>query len=87
MFMQFVGETFVLDPDAGPLPMKEFRTLFTAWKKAQGKSCEMTMIQAIDRMKELCKKNSNANEFWGVRVGQEGEDISGGGPAFLTTMP
>jgi len=84
MFMQFIGETFVVEPDAGPVSMKEFRTLFTAWKKAQGKACEMTMQQAIDRMKDFCKKNNNANEFWGVRVGQDGEDISG---SLLTNMP
>lgn len=87
MFMQFIGETFVLEADAGPVSNKEFRSLFTVWKKAQGKACEMTIQQAIDRMKELCKKNSNANEFWGVRVAQDGEDISGGGPAFLANMP
>lgn len=87
MFMQFIGETFVVEPDAGPVSMKEFRTLFTAWKKAQGKACEMTMQQAIDRMKEFCKKNNNANEFWGVRVGQDGEDISGSVPGLLQHMP
>jgi len=84
MFMQFIGETFVVEPDAGPVSGKEFRTLFNAWKKAQGKTCEMTIQQATDRMKEFCKKNNNGNEFWGVRVGQDGEDISG---SLLSNMP
>jgi len=87
MFMQFIGETFVVEPDAGPVSMKEFRTLFTAWKKAQGKACEMKVEHAVERMRELCKKNSNANEFWGVRVGQDGEDISGSVPGLLQHMP
>ncbi len=87
MFMQFIGETFVLEADAGPVSVKEFRSLFANWRKSQGKACEITPAQAIDRMKDLCKKNSNANEFWGVRIAEDGEDISGGGPAFLNNMP
>ncbi len=62
--------------------------LFTAWKKVQGKACDMNVQQAVERMKEFCKKNSNANEFWGVRIAEDGEDISGGGPAaLLIQMP
>lgn len=87
MFMQFIGETFVLEADAGPVSVKEFRSLFANWRKSQGKACEITPAQAIDRMKDLCKKNSNANEFWGVRIAEDGEDISGGGPAYLNNMP
>lgn len=87
MFLQFIGETFVVEADAGPVSMKEFRSLFSAWKKAQGKACEIQVQQAVDRMKEFCKAPNNATEFYGVRVGQDDEDISGGHPGFLTNMP
>jgi P4 family phage/plasmid primase-like protien len=88
MFLGFIGETFVVEPDAGPVSVKDFRMLFTAWKKVQGKACDMNVQQAVERMKEFCKKNSNANEFWGVRIAEDGEDISGGGPAaLLLQMP
>jgi len=90
MFMQFVNDTYVIDPDAGPVTVKDFKMQFSAWSKAQGKRCEITAPQAVDRMGKIVQLGAGGKEFWGLRLALDGEDISGGGPAvnaLLQNMP
>jgi len=76
-FMMFFNEQFVLEPDAGPVMVKEVRSLFSEWKKSQGKNCELMWGTALDRMKAMCKGKSTEKEFWGIRFAEDAEDISG----------
>lgn len=89
MFMQFFNETYVTEPNAGPVTVKDFRIQFTAWSKAQGKQGVLTASQALDRMTKMIKPAPGGKEFWGIRLALDGEDISGGGPAVneLVNMP
>lgn len=77
MFMQFVGETYVMEPGAGSVTVKDFKMHFTGWAKAQGKTFEMKSKQAEERMRKLMKAGPNDKEFYDIRLAYDGEDLSG----------
>jgi P4 family phage/plasmid primase-like protien len=77
LFMQFVNETFVIEPDAGSVLVKDFKLEFAKWTKSLGKVCEIKPKQAEERMRKLMKTGANEKEFWGIRLALDGEDISG----------
>ena len=84
LFTQFFTDNFVKEVGAGPITAKEVRGIFRDWKKALGRACDLKDAQILDRMKTMCGNGSNDKEFWGVRVAEEAEDISGN---LLTRMP
>jgi hypothetical protein len=85
-FNKFLEETFVFETDAGPVSVKEFKSLATEWLKAQGRFTKLTVQQAKDMM-DAKLKNKTCNLYWGVRVASDSTDINSGIPAHLTNMP
>lgn len=77
LFMSFFNENFVKDSTAGPVLAKDVRNIFRDWKKTQGKMCDITQHQVLDRMKLECGSGSTDKEFWGIRISDEIEDMSG----------
>lgn len=86
MFSQFFAENFVKEIGAGPVTAKEVRNIFRDWKKALGRSCDLKDAQIMERMKVVCANGSTEKEFWGIRVVEEAEDLSGA-KVHLHSMP
>lgn len=84
MFAAFFAESFVKETGAGPIAAKEVRAIFRDWKKALGRQCDLKDAQILERMKTICGSGSTEKEFWGVRVVEESEDLSGN---IITNMP
>ena len=75
-FTQFFGECFAKDP-AGVVYAKDVRSIFRQWKRTQGRGCELKELQVLERMKSACGSGSTEREFYGIRVADESEDLSG----------
>lgn len=84
MFMLFFGECFVRDSAAVPLSAKEVKAVFREWRRTQGKLCELKEQQVMERMKVACGSGSTEKEFYGIRIAEDAEDLSG---ALISHMP
>jgi hypothetical protein len=103
IYLDFVLETFVPDPDyTVPLKKKEFRSLFTAYAKINhlphsiNLSSEGALKHAVDVHTRPDKDDNTkvvplisikGDEIWGIRVAEEGDDMSGAANGFLPHMP
>jgi P4 family phage/plasmid primase-like protien len=82
-FQMFFNECFVRDPAAAPVQAKEVRIIFRDWKRSQGKMCDLKEPAIMERMKVACGSGSTEKEFYGIRVAEDAEDLSG---AFTSKM-
>ena len=80
IFQLFFNECFVKDTLANPVTAKEVRGIFRDWKKQQGKACDLKDHQVMERMKVACGSGSTEKEFYGIRVAEDSEDLSGAMP-------
>jgi len=72
-YKRFVQETFVVETDAGPISLKEFKSLWSAYVKANRVSKTISIDGAIEYIKKFINcatggKNYNNTEFWGIRT-------------------
>ena len=84
MFQTFFNECFVKDIPTATVAAKEVRQIFRNWKKNQGKSCDLKDHQVLERMKIACGSGSTEKDFYGIRVAEDAEDLSG---ALIRNMP
>jgi P4 family phage/plasmid primase-like protien len=77
VFNKFFEENFVRDSAAVPILAKEVKNIWRDWKRSMGRAIDLREGAVLDRMKEMCGAGSTDKEFFGIRVLDDGPDLSG----------
>jgi P4 family phage/plasmid primase-like protien len=77
VFNKFFEENFARDGAAAPILAKEVKNIWRDWKRSMGRMIDLREGAVLDRMKEMCGAGSTDKEFFGIRVLDDGPDISG----------
>jgi P4 family phage/plasmid primase-like protien len=77
VFNKFFEENFVRDSAAVPILAKEVKNIWRDWKRSMGRAIDLREGAVLDRMKEVCGAGSSDKEFFGIRVLDDGPDLSG----------
>jgi putative DNA primase/helicase len=86
LFMLFFNDNFIATSRDEFILAKEVKSRFAEWLRGQGKTCDLKLGQVLERMKDVSAGGSTDKQFYGLRILNDEEDISGAWAGTTNTL-